>query len=49
MTKLPPWKLKALSDPNLTDKQWTLLKLGPATLGQAFMLQALKLKYSLRD
>jgi len=45
----PPWKLKALADPDLTDKQWTLLKLGPANLGEAFALQALKWKYSRRD
>lgn len=49
MTKLAPWKLKALADPKLTDAQWTLLKLGPASLGQAFALQALKWKYSRPD
>jgi len=49
MTEPAPWKLKALADPKLTDKQWTLLKLGPANLGEAFALQALKWKYSRSD
>ena len=49
MTELPSWKLKALRDPDLSDKEWTLLKLGPQSLAEAFHMQALKLRYSLRE
>ena len=42
------WKQRALADPDLTDKQYCLMKLGPSTLAEAFMLQALKWKYQIR-
>ena len=45
----PPWKMKALADPNLSEKEWTLLKLGPSSLAEAFHLQALKLRYTFAD
>ncbi len=50
MTKksLPGWKVKALADPELTDKQYHLLMLGPMSLSQAFQIQALKWKYQTR-
>jgi hypothetical protein len=48
MIKSPQWKLLALADPKLTDEEYTLLKLGPMSLGQAFHLQAIKYKYQIR-
>ena len=42
------WKALAMKDPNLTDKQWTLLNLGPQSLSDAWQLQALKFKYQIR-
>jgi len=45
---LPDWKMRALDDPNLSEKSWTLLKLGPTSLAEAWMLQALKMKYQIR-
>ena len=42
------WKTRALSDTNLTDKQYYLMKLGPKNLAEAFMLQAIKWKYQIR-
>ena len=47
MNKLPEWKRRALADPNLPEKHWHLLKLGPSSLGEAFILGAIKLKYTL--
>ena len=47
MNEHPPWKMKALADPNLSEKEWTLLKLGPNSLAEAFHLQAMKLRYTL--
>lgn len=45
---LPDWKLRALADPDLNERSWALLKLGPRTLAEAWMLQALKIKYQIR-
>lgn len=45
---LPGWKVRALADPDLPEKHWTLLKLGPSSLAEAFILQAIKLKYQIR-
>lgn len=42
------WKARAIRDPELTDRQWTLLNLGPQSLAEAWMLQALKMKYQIR-
>ena len=42
------WRARAIRDPNLTDHQWTVLKLGPTSLAEAFMLQAMKWKYQIR-
>ncbi len=42
------WKARAIADPLLTDKQWTLLNLGPTSLSEAFQLQAIKWKYQIR-
>ena len=49
MTKkeLPEWKKKALQDPNLPESHWQILRLGPTSLAEAFILGAIKLKYSL--
>ncbi len=44
----PPWKLLALADPELSEKHWQLLKLGPSSLAEAFILQAMKWKYQTR-
>jgi len=49
MNELPPWKLRALRDPNLSQKDWMLLKVGPQSLAEAFHMQAIKLRYSLRE
>jgi hypothetical protein len=43
---VPEWKRKALSDPNLSERHWTILKLGPSSLAEAFILQAIKFKYT---
>lgn len=40
------WKKLALKDPNLNAKSWSLIKFGPQSLAQAFMMQALKWKYT---
>ena len=42
------WKARAIRDPDLTDKEWTLLNLGPQSLAEAWMLQALKMRYQIR-
>ena len=42
------WKDRAIKDPNLTDRQWTLISLGPQSLAEAWQLQALKFKYQIR-
>jgi hypothetical protein len=50
MTKdsLPGWKVKALQDPDLPDSHWQVLRLGPTSLAEAFILQAIKWKYQIR-
>ncbi len=45
--QVPEWKRRALADPNLPDSHWTILRLGPTSLAEAFILGAMKLKYSL--
>ena len=47
MNTLPEWKRIALADPNLPEKHWHLLKLGPSSLAEAFILGAIKMKYTL--
>jgi len=48
MTKeVPEWKRRALADPDLPQKHWHLLNLGPTSLAEAFILGAIKLKYTL--
>lgn len=42
------WKQRALSDPNLHPKAVEVLIHGPKQLTDAWMLQALKLKYQIR-
>jgi hypothetical protein len=42
------WKKRALSDPNLHPKAVEVLIHGPKQLTDAWMLQALKLKYQIR-
>ena len=49
MNTPPPWKVKALRDPNLSQREWMLLKVGPQSLAEAFHMQAIKLRYSLRE
>ena len=39
------WKQKALSDPNLTEKQVEVLLRGPKSLSQALMLNVLWIRY----
>ena len=48
MTELPDWKKRALQDPDLPDSHWQLLRLGPSSLAEAFILQAVKYKYQIR-
>ena len=50
MTKksLPGWKVRALADVHLPNKHWTILQLGPSSLAEAFILQAIKWKYQIR-
>jgi len=43
------WKQKALSDPNLKPKQVELLIHGPKSLTDAWALQAMKLKYCIKN
>ena len=45
--QVPEWKRRALADPDLPASHWTVLKLGPTSLAEAFILGAMKLKYSL--
>ena len=47
--EVPEWKKKALQDPNLPDSHWQLLKLGPSSLAEAFILQTIKWKYQIRE
>jgi hypothetical protein len=42
------WKARAIRDPNLTDRQWTVLNLGPTSLSEVWILLAMKLKYQIR-
>jgi len=50
MTKdsLPGWKVRALQDPSVNDKQAKILMHGPKCLTDAWFLQAMKLKYQIR-
>ena len=48
MTELPEWKKKALADPDLPESHWQVLRLGPTSLAEAFILQAIKWKYQIR-
>ena len=50
MTKdsLPGWKVKALQDPNVSDKQAKIIMNGPESLGEAWFLGAMLLKYQIR-
>jgi len=45
---IPEWKRAALADPDLPERDWQLLKLGPSSLAEAFMIQAIKWKYQIR-
>jgi len=45
--KVPEWKRRALAYPDLPNNHWTILKLGPTSLAEAFILGAMKLKYTL--
>tara|TARA_B100002019_G_scaffold65338_1_gene56067 strand:+ start:428 stop:589 length:162 start_codon:yes stop_codon:yes gene_type:complete len=47
-SQLPEWKLRALQDPDLPEYHWQVLKLGPSSLAEAFILQAIKWKYQIR-
>ena len=42
---LPGWKVRALQDPNVTDKQARIIMHGPKCLTDAWFLQAMKFKY----
>jgi len=42
---IPEWKKLALSDPSLGEKEVEILLHGPKSLSQAWMVQALKIKY----
>jgi len=48
MKELPDWKKRALADPDLPENHWHLLNLGPMSLAEAFILQAIKWKYQTR-
>jgi hypothetical protein len=43
------WKTRALADPDLKYKHIKLLVNGPKSLSQAWILQAIKLKYTFKD
>jgi len=43
----PSWKMKAYADPNISDRNYCLLKLGPRNLGELLFYLFLKIKYSL--
>jgi len=45
---MPEWKRKALADPDLPESHWQVLRLGPTSLAEAFILQAIKWKYQIR-
>ena len=49
MTKdyLPGWKVKALQDPSVTDKQAKIIMEGPKCLTDAWFLQAMRFKYQI--
>jgi len=49
MTKdsLPGWKVRALQDPKVTDKQAQIIMHGPKWLTDAWFLQAMKFKYQI--
>jgi len=42
---LPGWKVKALQDPNVSDKQAQVIMKGPQSLSEAWFLGAMYLKY----
>ena len=50
MTKnsLPGWKVKALQDPSVNDKQAKIIMEGPKCLTDAWFLQAMRFKYQIR-
>ena len=43
------WKLKALRDPELKQKHWMLLKVGPTTLGDLIEYAILRLRYQFKE
>jgi|TARA_R100000030_G_scaffold12733_1_gene8489 hypothetical protein len=47
MTKnsLPGWKVRALQDPSVNEKQARIIMDGPKCLTDAWFLQAMKFKY----
>ena len=47
--KPPSWKLKAYADPNISDRNYCLLKLGPRNIGELLHYLFLKLRYSLKE
>ncbi len=42
------WRERALVDPELTDRNFHLIMLGPLNIGEAFTLLVLKIKYQIR-
>ena len=47
MTKnsLPGWKVRALQDPSVNEKQARIIMAGPKCLTDAWFIQAMKFKY----
>jgi hypothetical protein len=45
---LPGWKVRALQDPSVNDKQAKILMHGPKCLTDAWFLQAMRYKYQIR-
>ncbi len=43
--QLPEWRVRALQDPNLPEKQVEILMHGPKSLTDAWFLAAMKFKY----
>jgi hypothetical protein len=43
--QLPEWKVRALQDPSVNDKQARIIMDGPKCLTDAWFLQAMKFKY----
>ena len=44
---LPAWKVKALQDPNVSERHARIVMDGPKSLSEAWVLSAMRLKYQI--